>query len=79
MECLANCKFNKLYKIVKVDVKDTEVSNMLKNLMVIAGEEVKVTNSTYGKKALLIDVSGISYGIDITVAKNIYVEEKIDV
>lgn len=75
MECLADCKKNKIYKIVKFENLDESVFNMLKNILIIPGEKIEVTNSNFCKQSILVKVSNVSYGIDIKIAKQIFVEE----
>lgn len=75
MECLVSCKKNKIYKIVKIGNLDESVINMLKNILIIPGERIEVTNSNYGKKSILVKVSNVSYGIDIKIAEQIFVKE----
>lgn len=75
MECLADCKKNKIYKIVKIENLDESVFNMLKNILIISGERIEVTNSNFCKQSILVKVSNVSYGIDIKIAKQIFVEE----
>ena len=71
MECLADCKKNKIYKIVKIGNLDESVINMLKNILIIPGEKIEVTNSNFCKQSILVKVSNVSYGIDIKIAKQI--------
>ncbi len=75
MKCLADCKKNKIYKIVKIENLDESVFNMLKNILIIPGEKIEVTNSNFCKQSILVKVSNVSYGIDIKIAKQIFVEE----
>ena len=75
MKCLADCKKNKIYKIVKIENLDESIFNMLKNILIIPGEKIEVTNSNFCKQSILVKVSNISYGIDIKIAKQIFVEE----
>lgn len=75
MECLADCKKNKIYKIVKIENLDESVFNMLKNILIIPGERIEVTNGNFCKQSILVKVSNVSYGIDIKIAKQIFVEE----
>lgn len=75
MKCLADCKKNKIYKIVKIENLDESVFNMLKNILIIPGEKIEVTNSNFFKQSILVKVSNVSYGIDIKIAKQIFVEE----
>lgn len=75
MKCLSDCKKNKIYKIVKIENLDESVFNMLKNILIIPGEKIEVTNSNFCKQSILVKVSNVSYGIDIKIAKQIFVEE----
>lgn len=73
---LSQCKLKKNYKICRIEIKDKNLFEQLKNLGIVVGREIEFKTSNYGKKSFMVSVMGINYALDKAICENIWVNEK---
>ena len=71
---LIDAKVNTTYTIKDFELENSDMVLFLNNLGIKKQEKIVLRQSNYGKKSYLVNVSGVSYGLDERVCKGIIVE-----
>ena len=71
---LAECEKNKVYMVREFSGHAKEIEEKLNRVGLRVGVSVCVTNSNYGKNALLVKIQGVGFALDTKICKGVIVE-----
>ena len=70
---LAECKLNKEYFIVEVDIENEKLKKHLEHLFIKKGERISIIKKSYKSKAYIVKVLGINYAIELSICLKVFV------